>query len=133
MPATAASNAITSTMKVSINMTDVKPDILTREQIEALAKQRYFTDATYIPMISRTEVRALIATALAGIEARELVKAVRRLVSNIEDEPERWPLDPSCNECTKGLTPLTHDKGLCALHWMLRALDPAEVVAKGRE
>ena len=52
----------------------------------------------------------------------DLVEAVKELR---EDGEGRWPLEPTCNWCTEGSTPLTYDKGLCVYHRAKMALSHA--------
>lgn len=41
--------------------------------------------------------------------------ALSDLLAEIENEPERWALDPHCGDCTQGQTPV-HLEKICAFH-----------------
>ena len=45
---------------------------------------------------------------------RRMCKAHDTLVSDTEGQYP--PLDPGCNDCTQGCTPMSHDTGLCPYH-----------------
>lgn len=59
-------------------------------------------------------------------ERQQLLAILRKAVKERDDEPERYPVTPSCNECTEGSTPMSFDKGLCWYHRALRAIARAE-------
>ena len=49
----------------------------------------------------------------------DLVEAVKELR---EDGEGRWPLEPTCEECTDGSTPVKYLRGLCVYHRAEKAL-----------
>ena len=63
---------------------------------------------------------------LTTTEAR-LTGALRRMCRAHEElqsdtEGQFPPLDPSCNDCTQGSTPMSHDRGLCPYHGAMALL-----------
>ena len=78
-----------------------------------------------VARIYRADEEAKANAALIAA-APELLEALKRLVAERDDDPERYPLEPTCNECTGGLTPLAHDRGLCHWHEARAAIAKAE-------
>lgn len=66
-----------------------------------------------------------VANATLYAAALDLAQAGAALVAWLEDDEDRRELEPSCNECTQGSTPLSHDKGPCPYHRMRAALAKA--------
>lgn len=77
------------------------------------------------PTEERSEEETQANAALIAA-APKMYEALKRLVAERDDDPERYPLEPTCNECTEGLTPLAHDKGLCHWHEARAAIAAAE-------
>ena len=57
-------------------------------------------------------------------ENKQLREVLRRLLDNYDEETGSIDVasEPSCKECTLGLTPAKFDKGPCARHQALAAL-----------
>lgn len=73
----------------------------------------------------RTLLREPVAAHIAALSARleQARAALQRLINEMDDEVR--VLEPTCNECTQGQTPIRFDKGLCSYHQMLAALAAA--------
>lgn len=68
----------------------------------------------------------------AALEALEIVErshaamlAALKRWEREEYDAESWPAEPTCQQCTGGITPHTLDRGPCLYHEIMNAIEGA--------
>lgn len=117
----------------SLSPTQVNPPcpaILIHPLAHQLIKRILETDANCDPQYLGDVDLRLYAIIKERGELREtnaqLLTILREAVTEHDDEPERYPVHPSCNECTAGWTPAKYLKGDCWYHAAVKAIKKAE-------